>query len=336
MGDAYGAPLEFFDLAWIRERFGPEGPDTLAYMYGREGSVTDDTQMTLFTVDGMIRSWVQGHLHGTSEPVDAVHRAYLRWLHTQGMTSEHPAFEERAVGWLDAVPELYAQRAPGNTCISGLQRPSRGGMDDIPNDSKGCGGAMRVALLGFWGDDAFALARDTTVLTHGHPSGYLAAGFTADVVRRIDQGATLEEAARGSLDALRAHEGHDETSAALHAAFELAGEGSATAEQLETLGEGWVAEEAVAIALYAALAAPDVKTAIRVAGVHSGDSDSTAAIAGAWLGAAYGIQALPSAWVETVEMREAIEQLADDWASIVEARDDDELARRLASRYPQP
>lgn len=51
-------------------------------------------------------------------------------------------------------------------------------------------------------------------------------------------------------------------------------------ETVERLGAGWVAEEALAIGVYAALVSPDVMSALTLAVTHSGDSDSTGAIAG--------------------------------------------------------
>jgi ADP-ribosylglycohydrolase len=43
---------------------------------------------------------------------------------------------------------------------------------------------------------------------------------------------------------------------------------------VESLGGGWVGEEALAIGLYAVLSAESYVEAIRIATNHSGDSDS--------------------------------------------------------------
>ncbi|MBP1643969.1 MAG: ADP-ribosylation/crystallin [Acidobacteria bacterium] len=82
---------------------------------------------------------------------------------------------------------------------------------------------------------------------------------------------------------------------------------------MQTLGGGWVAEEALAIAVYAALCHPaDLRAALRLAANHSGDSDSTASICGHLLGAALGEAALPADWLAVLEGRDVIRQLADD------------------------
>jgi hypothetical protein len=56
VGDALGADIEFDDLPRIRRQFGPAGLADYATAYGREGAITDDTQMTLFTAEGLIRA----------------------------------------------------------------------------------------------------------------------------------------------------------------------------------------------------------------------------------------------------------------------------------------
>ncbi len=44
------------------------------------------------------------------------------------------------------------------------------------NDSKGCGGVMRVAPVGLVATDPFDLGCRAAAITHGHPSGWLASG----------------------------------------------------------------------------------------------------------------------------------------------------------------
>jgi ADP-ribosyl-[dinitrogen reductase] hydrolase len=89
VGDALGAPVEFLSLAEIRRRFGPDGIRDYAHAYGRLGAITDDTQMTLFTAEGLLRAWVRGTVKGLYHPPGVIHHAYLRWLVTQGAYPPH-------------------------------------------------------------------------------------------------------------------------------------------------------------------------------------------------------------------------------------------------------
>ncbi len=77
-----------------------------------------------------------------------------------------------------------------------------------------------------------------------------------------------------------------------------------------------MAEEALAIGLFCALAAPDLESALRLAVNHGGDSDSTGAIAGNLLGASLGEDAIPERWLAVLELREEIERLAGELADL--------------------
>ncbi len=189
-----------------------------------------------------------------------------------------------------------------------------GTMDEPLNDSKGCGAVMRAAPVGLAPiDDPFTLSCEIGALTHGHPSGYLAAGALALIVHRLVCDINLEDALEEAVARLREHPGSEECVDALDRAGQL-GKGVPTPERIEQLGGGWVAEEALAIAVCCALATDDFLTGIRLAANHGGDSDSTAAIAGNLLGARVGRAGLPETWLERLELREAISQLAEDLA----------------------
>ncbi len=312
-GDALGAPVEGLSLAEIRARFGPQGVRDLAPGRVAPGAITDDTQMTLFTAEGLLLAARAGALERPGETVRIVHRAYLRWLRAQGVRSAHPSFEGAArEGWLLALPGLDGPRGPGATCLAGLRARRMGTPEHPLNASKGCGGIMRIAPVGLAlaVDDPFEMGRRVAALTHGHPTGQLAAGFQAFLVRALVAGEDLEDALAEGLEVLRRHPAHEETARAVAAARAARDAGPASPERVARLGKGWVADEALAIALYAALAAPDLPEGILLAVNHDGDSDSTGAIAGNLLGARAGAEAIPEAWLRRLELRDAIEALA--------------------------
>jgi ADP-ribosylglycohydrolase len=317
VGDALGNPVEFRRLPEIRERYGPEGVTGLVPDDGGAvGLVTDDTQMTLFTVEGLIRG--RG-----KDPLPAVRDAYLRWLDTQNHWGPPPPLAPYRSGWLREQTWLYARRAPGNACLSGLQiENAAAGMSihgepgPVNSDSKGCGAVMRSAPFGLVApaEKAFEDAARCAQITHGHPTGYLAAGALAAIVAYEMHGLPIPAAVAAALQ--HPHDVGEETAGALRAATRLAQEGDPTAEKVESLGGGWVAEEALAIAVYCALVHPgDIRAALLLAVNHSGDSDSTGAICGNILGAWHGDAALPVDWLIQVEGRAAIAELADDLAA---------------------
>jgi ADP-ribosylglycohydrolase len=213
-----------------------------------------------------------------------------------------------------------------------------GTLDNRINDSKGCGGVMRAAPAGFFSGDighAFTTGAATAAITHGHPSGYWSAGALSAMVHGLLAGADLGAAIEAVRALLADAEGGGETAQALGAAVDLSRRGVPSPDDLEGLGGGWVGEEALAIAVAAALAADDigVEAALELAVTHGGDSDSTGSVCGNLLGAQHGTKALPSAWIASVEGYDTIRRLAADCAARRRG-DFDTGSTVVRARYP--
>ncbi len=322
IGDALGYTVEFMAITEIYAKFGANGitdvqPD------GRTGMVliSDDTQMTLFTADGLL--WA---LSKVEEPVnmkevlftaDGLYPSYLRWYNTQqGImpTERHQKLmdkqpHEHTFSLLDQ-PGLFARRAPGNTCISTLASGLMGTMENPLNQSKGCGGVMRVAPIGLLlherPDHAFRVAAEAAAVTHGHASGYLAAGAFAAIVAELVNEKEICEGVETALGLLKSYRYHEETSKAIERAVNFAKNSERHETAIIELGEGWVAEEALAIGIYCAMKRKDFKAALIMAVNHSGDSDSTGAITGTLLGAYGGMDVIPDEWKTAIELNEVI------------------------------
>jgi ADP-ribosylglycohydrolase len=92
---------------------------------------------------------------------------------------------------------------------------------------------------------------------------------------------------------------------------------TSTDAALAHIGEGWVVEEAVLLALYCFCKSPnDFLATIRRGANTQGDSDSIASIAGGISGAYLGIQALPPEWVDRVEKSEYLADVARRLAAV--------------------
>jgi ADP-ribosylglycohydrolase len=309
-----GAAVEFDDLATIRRRFGPTGIQDPATAFGRVGAITDDTQMTLFTAEGLLQA--DDRLdYGIGYPPARMLDAYHRWLFTQGVA---PRFDGQPSwhGELHRLPAMRSRRAPGSTCLSALQGQPRDWekRGAVSNDSKGCGGVMRAAPCGLvrgWGVGPFEIGVMAAALTHGHPSGSQAAGALAVIISHLtDRDSPFRHPVSAVVEAIDSADGevHD----ALRAALDASRSGAPPSpDVVEQLGAGWVAEEALAIAVYCALIHhDDFAAAVRLAANHSGDSDSTAAMTGNLVGAWLGVQAIPEAWLAKLELRDEIDRLA--------------------------
>lgn len=324
VGDALGYAVEFDSLEVIREKYGRAGLTDFVDAHRPGGSISDDTQMTLFTLEGLIRASIRRRLFGETEPGTQVQYAYQRWLHTQGFEwrdAGGPIADTRPDGWLIQQKGLFVRRAPGSTCVQALHGYASGrkpgSFTHRLNESKGCGGVMRAAPVGLWSEDpaeVFRVGAVTGVLTHGHPSGFLPAGALAVIIGELLVGHSLTDAVESALRELSVWDDNEETTAGIRRARNLAAEGEPSAEKIQQeLGGGWVGEEALAIAVYAATVRPDsFSEAVTLAANHSGDSDSTAALCGNIMGALLSVEAIPEQWRSKLELREVIEQLATD------------------------
>ncbi|MER6991446.1 type VII secretion system-associated protein [Saccharopolyspora hirsuta] len=325
VGDALGYSIEFHDIGTIRQEHGDAGL-TAPVLRDGVARISDDTQMMLFTLEGLIRAHVARRMNPVdNDPVPEVQHAYQRWFHTQNQPwpqagGPYAQRLQQPDGWLITNHGLFATRAPGSTCMSALARFAQTHQHATPqhaiNDSKGCGGVMRAAPVAVWSGDpaeVFYAAVGTAALTHSHPSGYLSAGVLAVIVHQLIRDVPLPEAVRIARELLLRWRGHEEQLQILDKAVELAKRGPVSPEELkDALGQGWVGEEALAIGLYAVLATDNLRDALLLSVNHSGDSDSTGIVAGNIGGALYGTRAIPQEWLNTLELREVVETLAKD------------------------
>ena len=321
VGDALGYGVEFDMLSGIRERFGPAGIQEPLLNQRGEAEVSDDTQMTLFTLAGLLASTGPNAEIDQVAALEAVRLTTLDWY---GMQTGR-----KGVGNSESVLSKYAvlrkNQAPGNTCLSACEQGATGTPEHPINNSKGRGGVMRVAPVGLCAElsneQAFELAARCAAQTHGHPSGYLSAGVMASLVRDLLDGLEPADAATRALNLARRWPGADETTAAVERALMIATlSGVDHTRAVAQLGKGWVGEEALAISVYAALAATDYSDAVQIASNHDGDSDSTAAIAGQIYGAWKGLTEILNAWIRRLDALEPIldvaGQIISGWARI--------------------
>lgn len=312
-GDALGYPVEFMGESAIFSRYGTPGIRAYA-LTGGVAQISDDTQMTMFTAAGLLAGRTCG-----ADLLESIAGSYQDWLRTQ--TGERFAPGEKGSSWLTDVPALWSRRAPGNTCMGALldKRPIAG--------SSGCGGVMRVAPIGLYlgggerctQDEADRLGGRAAALTHGSDLGYIPAAMLVHIVSLAAHGADMSLAAivddaiaaMGRLYAGAPHIG--QFTALMERAVELARSGADDLAAIHELGEGWVGDEALAIAVFCALRySGDLARALTVAVNHRGDSDSTGAVTGNILGAYLGEDAIPDAFLRDLELRQELIALADD------------------------
>ncbi len=306
IGDALGAPVEFMSLREILSTCGSDGVTEMLPAFGLDGgAITDDTQMTLFAAEGLIQA------AAVDEAANSVHAAFLRWYQTQGRGSA-----DLGAGGLDQEDWLWASRAPGSTCMGSLGSGDPVGTAAI-NDSKGCGTVMRSAPFGFT-SAPMTLATESSHHTHGHPTAAVSSAYLAQIIFGLLEGSTLSDAVTSTRESIIEvfPEHHRETTSIVDRAIGLAAGGPPSPEVVESLGGGWIAEEAFAISILCALTATSWSDALTRSVTHSGDSDSTGAITGNLLGAVWGDADLPAEWLRRLEGRGTIERVATELAGV--------------------
>lgn len=319
IGDALGAPIEFRKWSQIEGIMGPQGVRHFIIPPGQKYAfVTDDTQLTMFTAEGLIRSATRAKRKNKERTLQgisiSVFRAYLRWLYTQGLQTARWSKKDYD-GWLVRVGKLHVYREPGVTCLTSLGKGIMGTIESPINDSLSCGCVMRVMPVGLVEDKerVFQIACSLAAITHGHPISYLSAGTFAYLIEEIIEGKEIEEAVLNACERLKQEPGHEPVLNEIKKAIALSKEKVPSREKIESLGKGFVAHEVLAMAIYAALSYPtDYLEAVCLAVNHSGDSDSIGGITGSIIGASLGYEAIPEELRSQVELEKEISELTTD------------------------
>lgn len=283
IADAFGYKVEFTNLALIKSEYGMDG---LLFKHVEKNKLvaSDDTQMSLYTLEGLV-DFKDGLFNTANE---SVFEAYKRWNNTQKPNLGVNPFSQNEEDGISEFKEMWNRRAPGITCLQALNSPLKGSVQARINNSKGCGGVMRVLPSVFLAESeqqAFQYGCDFAAMTHGHPSGFYSSGAYNVIGYNLLKGFDVEtsiEAAKKYLTNFEAKE----TLEFLNKAHELLKNNVVLTgdELIKKLGEGNVGESAMAIAIYVGLQNKhSYEKVVEWSTNHSGDSDSTAMLAaGLW------------------------------------------------------
>lgn len=318
IGDALGYAVEFFREKEIFSHYGENGITEYELRNGK-AIISDDTQMTLFTANGLLLGTKDGSY------IKSTYDCYKEWFITQNCEYEtNSKYRHLLTSWLMDIPELWSRRAPGFTCLNSISSGKMGSVKNPLNDSKGCGGIMRVAPVGlFFKNTAMIsqtdmLAAEIASITHGHELGYIPAACLVHIVNLVSHSdISLKDAVKKSIfhmEKLFKKCRHiDYFCNLMTKSVKLSEKNFNDLDSIHELGEGWVAEETLAIAVYCALKYEnDFEKAIITSVNHNGDSDSTGAVTGNILGAYVGINSIPEKFLNNLELKDVISEIAED------------------------
>lgn len=344
VGDALGYEVEFMSLDSIRKRFGENGIADYV-LHNGVAEFSDDTQMSLFTAEGLLHAITDGIILG-KEILPYVSEAYKYWYYTQ----TRPQLKMSG-SWLSNLTNLWSRRAPGCTCMSALRSITMPDSAPVVNNSKGCGGVMRVAPIGIYSashpkvlnlEHAGYLAGSVASITHKHSLSTFSSMALAMIVAECISKTNIDrdkfkfiviDRVFKLLDLWFGGDSHlSELQALVQKALDLAVSNISDTEAIFVLGEGWVAEETLAIAIFSTMRyIDDFEKCICCSVNHSGDSDSTGAVAGNMIGAILGYSAIPEKYLTNLELHDVLVSVADDLSGF---SSEEQMQERYANHKP--
>ena len=285
------------------------------------GLITDDTQMGLFTAEGLILSKVRPDDNHGKDIVHPVFHALLRWLYTQQVHMLGDMIKSYGTcavvdGILMGHKELFALRNPSGTCLQVLSEGRMGTLDHLPNNARGPGALVRTLPVGFAFPDpeaAFHEGCRTAAITHGHRDAVLSSGVFAALISQVVAGQPLTWALKKALDLLKSEPEHENLSAALESALSLSGSADPAPGIIDDHFQEPTAAGTLCAGVYSALChAGDLNRGLLLSVDHSGNIDETGAVAGALLGGLHGFNVIPGQLLDNLELKDVILEMAED------------------------
>jgi len=293
IGDALGVPVEFES----REEIG-KNPVTEMRGFGTypypAGSWSDDTSMTLCALDSMAKGKLD---------YDDIMLNFGKWLENDEFTPTGETFDV------------------GRTCLHSIvnyfqnhtEAAKSGGEDEYSN---GNGSLMRIIPFVLYsnavhGTRTFSRLWETvemgSSLTHAHPRSIIACQIYATILTYMLEKPSKEAISRG----IHMHRKWNELGCTEYEHFERV-----DAYKLENMSRyeikssGYVIDTLEA-ALWCVLTTDSYKECVLKAVNLGDDTDTVAAIAGGLAGALYGLEGIPTEWLEKLQKREYLESLCD-------------------------
>ncbi len=322
VGDAFGYTIEFMSRDEIEEKYGEEGLREYVLSDGL-APITDDTQMTLFTAEGILL-WERSRKENKGVKLEnCCYKAYRDWFYTQENDCENKE-KHKSVTDIYSIPELHVRRAPGFTCIRALRRKNPGKIGNPINDSKGNGGIMRVSPVAmhfspeeYSLEEIMMLGAKTAAVTHGHPLGFIStAMLTGMLSLMIYREYPLLDAVLKAEDytykLFGCYEDINEMMALIKKAKELSRLEINDVEAISKLGRSALAESTLAIAIYCSLKYENnFEEAIIAAANFNGDSDTVAAVTGNIMGAHLGFDKIPEKYIHPLQFKDLILEISE-------------------------
>lgn len=308
IGDALGYPIK--SIRNIQER--------QYFQYHGKGIISDNTQMSLFTANALLYDFTKYKIEGTAIPInDAIYLSYLDWLMTQINQENY-----KKVSWIRDLPELNISRIPNIVCINALKSGLKGTIETPINNNNGCEAITRITPIGLYLNtpaECGIVAANATAITHGNPFCIISSYVLSVLIYILST--TNKNIKDALLEAVSIYNKSNIYDSQINLMFNqlmnktiyLSEQDISDLEAIRSLGQGWTAEEAFAIAIYSCLKhSTSFMDTILCSVNHDGNSCATGSIAGNIIGAYLGYQQIPKYYVKNLELQDVLLEIAND------------------------
>lgn len=320
VADALSYPVESLSWDEIAERFGRDGiTGPVASETTGKSLLSDATQQTIFTVDGLLWADSRAKRKGLYAFVPCIFYAYQKWFFTQTGHFADDDYEFLLKGEVLEWEQLFARRSPDPAALEALAgsiRNKYGTLRNRINASRSGSAVARSGPVGMYfmadPEKAFQIGAEAGALTHGHPDAFLAAGAYAAMIAFALQGSPIDRSVEGALGFVRRKKEGKAVGEALERALDEAGSDRDPAVAFARLGDGKSGDETLGRGAFCALRhSRDFEKAVLLAANQTGNSGDPAAVAGGLLGASLGSLEIPYPWIRDVELSDLLVQGAD-------------------------
>lgn len=290
VGDALGVPVEFHLRSERRLH-----PVTAMIGYGTHnqppGTWSDDSSLTLCIADVLSH---QGY------DIEAIANSFCRWYKEKLWTARGGIFD---IG------------VTTQTAIGRLRRgvtPIEAG--ETSSSSNGNGSLMRTLPLVFLHKqeefpDLIAKVHDCSKLTHAHVRSQMACGIYISIAIALLEGKSLKEAYLSGIERIKPLYEQGEFANQIKYFKRVFPGNIETIESKKVESTGYVVHTLEA-SLWCLLTTSSFSEAVLKAVNLGEDSDTTAAVTGGLAGIYYGLENIPSEWIETLARKDDILNLA--------------------------
>ena len=324
VGDAMGYTVNSHSLKEIREDYGPYGLRGYDPVNGY-ADITSNTQLAAFTANGLLYAMTMGRQKGSMSPfIQYISRSHWEWASSQ-QAWDRPT---RTVCWLFKEKSMCYRHCLDTRMKEIILRKQLRTPEEPGNTMTTPTSLCSAVGVGVFYDGESLSRRETcrlgmeaVALTHGDPMAFLPGALVANLIIKVleDQKTPMETLVERALEEFREQFSHEysrhteQVCALVKQAVSLALDPAVKAVDAMERLQCRTGAQVLAGAIYAVISCGwDFDASLIAAVNHSGASAAVGALVGALQGARMGEDALPEFYLECLECREVLEELADD------------------------